>query len=174
LQLAQSRGITRTDSPHKRGHYGEQVIGSFLMWTTVISGFCKLVTMVYSLRAYAYMLPATLTCSLPYIVVQRIHCYRYLVSFLLIFLAFDGAGRHARYTIKPVAGAEPDRFPIPIQLGWHTGATLVRWRRSRKIESRSPLRDGNAHIDAFLVTMHLPCAGDELSQRLAIRKKDFQ
>jgi hypothetical protein len=28
LQHAPARGITRTDSPHKRGHYGEQVKGS--------------------------------------------------------------------------------------------------------------------------------------------------
>lgn len=47
------------------------------------------------IRAYAYLLIATLACSAPYILVQPTLRYRYLVSSLLIFLALDGLGRLA-------------------------------------------------------------------------------
>jgi hypothetical protein len=36
LQHAPSRGITRTDSPHKRGHYGEQVTEYLLQYSEEI------------------------------------------------------------------------------------------------------------------------------------------
>ena len=55
--------------------------------------FCTLVVMAYSKRAYAYVLVAVLACSATYIVIQPILRYRYLVSSLLILLAFDGAAR---------------------------------------------------------------------------------
>ncbi len=68
-----------------------------LVWTTAISGLCALVLLAWGRRNYAYVLIVTLACSIPYIIVQPILRYRYLVSSLLIFLAFDGAGRLINY-----------------------------------------------------------------------------
>ena len=48
-------------------------------------------------RTYLYVLLATLACSAPYVLVQPTLRYRYLVSSLLIFLAFDGVFRLAQY-----------------------------------------------------------------------------
>ena len=44
-------------------------------------------------RPYAYILVAVLACSLPYIFVQPVLRYRYMISTLLIFCALDGAFR---------------------------------------------------------------------------------
>ena len=68
-----------------------------LAWVTAIAGFSTLVVMAYRKRGYAYVLAATLACSGVYILVQPILRYRYLISSLLILLAFDGAARAAKY-----------------------------------------------------------------------------
>jgi hypothetical protein len=67
------------------------------IWIATILGACTLVLMAFRRRDYLYLLAATLVCSLPYTVIQPILRYRYLVSSMLIFLAFDGATRLARY-----------------------------------------------------------------------------
>jgi hypothetical protein len=48
-------------------------------------------------RPYAYILVAVLACSLPYIFVQPVLRYRYMISTLLIFCALDGAFRLIAY-----------------------------------------------------------------------------
>jgi hypothetical protein len=67
-----------------------------LAWITTLAGLATLLAMVWRKRAYAYLLAVTLACSLPYIFVQPILRYRYLVSTLLIFTALDGVGRLLR------------------------------------------------------------------------------
>ena len=62
----------------------------FLAWATVISGLCTLAVLAWRRRDYAYLLVAALACSLPYIVIDPTLRYRYLISSLLIFCAFDG------------------------------------------------------------------------------------
>jgi hypothetical protein len=77
----------------------------FLVWATVIPGLCALVLLAWRRRAYVYLLAATIACSMPYIIVQPILRYRYLVSSLLIFLAFEGVGRLIGYLTGAMAGA---------------------------------------------------------------------
>jgi hypothetical protein len=84
----------------------------FLVWVSAIAGLCTLVAMSYRRRAYIYVLAATLACSSTYMLIQPTLRYRYLVSSLLIFLAFDGAARAARLAYKrrtgvPVTLEEP-------------------------------------------------------------------
>ena len=68
-----------------------------LVWTTALLGLLSLLVMAIRERAYIYLLAVTLLCATPYIVVQPILRYRYLISSLLIFLAFDGIARASRY-----------------------------------------------------------------------------
>lgn len=75
----------------------------FLVWATAIPGLITLALLAWRRRPYAYLLAATLACSMPYIIVQPILRYRYLVSSLLIFLAFEGVGR----LIRNFTGAKP-------------------------------------------------------------------
>ena len=77
---------------HVRRRQGKsRLLRRMLVWTTAISGLCALVLLAWGRRNYAYVLIVTLACSMPYIIVQPILRYRYLVSSLLIFLAFDDA-----------------------------------------------------------------------------------
>ncbi len=66
------------------------------VWSTAIGGLLALAWMARRNRAYGYILVAILFCSAPYVLVQPTLRYRYLVSSLLIFLAFDGLGRILR------------------------------------------------------------------------------
>ena len=68
-----------------------------LSWVVALMGACSLIVLAWSRRGYAYLLIATLTCSAPYVLIQPTLRYRYLVSTLLIFAAFAGAGRLATY-----------------------------------------------------------------------------
>ena len=80
-----------------RSPYGTPVnfVGprQLLTWASALAGLCTLIVMAARRRVYAYNLVAVLACSLPYALVQPTLRYRYLVSTLLIFLAFDGIGR---------------------------------------------------------------------------------
>jgi 4-amino-4-deoxy-L-arabinose transferase-like glycosyltransferase len=77
----------------------------FLIWAAAIPGFCTLALLAWRRRPYLYLLVATLACSAPYIVIQPVLRYRYLVSSLLIFVACDGVFRLAQYlrARRPVA-----------------------------------------------------------------------
>jgi hypothetical protein len=79
-----------------------------LSWAAAIAGLGTLGFMAWSRRGYAYLLIATLACSAPYVIIQPTLRYRYLVSTLLIFLAFDGIARLAAYFTgrKAMARAE--------------------------------------------------------------------
>jgi hypothetical protein len=70
------------------------------VWLSVGIGLVTLAIMVFRNREYSYFLIAIVACSLPYIAIQPILRYRYLVSTLLIFLAFDGMGRLVRYMLS--------------------------------------------------------------------------
>ncbi len=63
-----------------------------LIWICAIAGLGTAIAMAFERRAYAYILVAVLTCGLAYCLVQPTLRYRYLVSTILIFLAFDGIG----------------------------------------------------------------------------------
>lgn len=67
-----------------------------LMWAFAVFGISGLVFMAWRQRGYAYLLVAMVACSLPYVVIQPTLRYRYLVSTLLILLAFDGLARAAQ------------------------------------------------------------------------------
>jgi hypothetical protein len=71
----------------------------FLLWAAAAFGICRLAFMAWRQRGYAYLLAAMVACSLPYVVIQPTLRYRYLVSALLIFLAFDGLARAAQYVM---------------------------------------------------------------------------
>lgn len=77
-------------------------------WAAAIAGLGTLGFMAWSRRGYGYLLIATLACSAPYVIIQPTLRYRYLVSTLLIFLAFDGITRLAAYLSgrKTMARAE--------------------------------------------------------------------
>ncbi|HEY1782601.1 MAG TPA: hypothetical protein VGG79_19580 [Roseiarcus sp.] len=66
-------------------------------WAAALGGLATLGVMAPRQRAYAYVLVAILGCSAPYIVVQPILRYRYMISALLIFCALDGAFRLAAH-----------------------------------------------------------------------------
>jgi hypothetical protein len=62
-------------------------------------------------RPYAYILVAVLGCSLPYMLVQPIPRYRYMISTILIFCALDGAFRLIAHIRANVPGkAVPARL----------------------------------------------------------------
>jgi hypothetical protein len=80
------------------GHYGFVTsLQQFFSWAAAIAGLGTLGFMAWSRRGYGYLLIATLACSAPYVIIQPTLRYRYLVSTLLIFLAFDGIARLAAY-----------------------------------------------------------------------------
>jgi hypothetical protein len=64
-----------------------------IVWVMALGGLATLVIMAPRQRPYAYILVAVLGCSLPYILVQPVLRYRYMISTLLIFCALDGAFR---------------------------------------------------------------------------------
>lgn len=64
-----------------------------VLWAAALGGLATLFVMAPRQRPYAYILVAVLGCSLPYIVVQPMLRYRYMISTLLIFFALDGAFR---------------------------------------------------------------------------------
>ena len=64
-----------------------------VVWAAALGGLATLFVMAPRRRPYAYILVALLGCSLPYIVVQPILRYRYMISTVLIFCALDGAFR---------------------------------------------------------------------------------
>lgn len=72
-------------------------IQQVLLCTIAILGACGLGFMAWRQRSYVYLLSALIACSLAYIVTQPTLRYRYLVSTLLIFLAFDCAARLMQY-----------------------------------------------------------------------------
>jgi hypothetical protein len=65
----------------------------FLAWATSLAGLATLAVMARRRAPYSYILVTVLASCLPYILVQPILRYRYLISTLMIFAAFDGAGR---------------------------------------------------------------------------------
>ena len=73
-------------------------------WAAALGGLATLFVMAPWRRPYAYILVAILGCSAPYILVQPILRYRYMISALLIFCALDGAFRfagHIRANLEP-------------------------------------------------------------------------
>jgi hypothetical protein len=68
-----------------------------VIWAATLGGLATLLVMAPRHRPYAYILVAVLGCSLPYIMVQPILRYRYMISTLLIFCALDGAFRLFAY-----------------------------------------------------------------------------
>lgn len=81
-------------------------IQQFVLSAVAILGAGWLVLMAWRRRGYAYLLAAIVTCSLPYMIVQPTLRYRYLISTLLLFLAFDGVARAARYFLPGKAAKE--------------------------------------------------------------------
>jgi hypothetical protein len=80
-----------------------------MVWAAVLGGLTTLIALAPKRRAYAYILVAVVACSLPYVLVQPILRYRYLISTLLIFCALDGSFRlftylRARFSfVRPVS-----------------------------------------------------------------------
>ncbi len=75
-----------------------------MTWAAALGGLATLFVMAPRQRSYAYILLAILGCSAPYIVVQPILRYRYMISALLIFCALDGAFRlnaYIRTNLRP-------------------------------------------------------------------------
>lgn len=68
-----------------------------VVWAAALGGLATLFVMAPRQRPYAYILVAVLGCSLVYTVVQPWLRYRYMISTLLIFCAFDGAFRLAAW-----------------------------------------------------------------------------
>jgi hypothetical protein len=64
-----------------------------VVWAAALGGLATLLVMAPRERPYAYILVAVLSCALPYIVVQPLLRYRYMISTLLIFCVLDGAFR---------------------------------------------------------------------------------
>jgi hypothetical protein len=69
----------------------------FVVWATALGGLATLFVRAPRQRPYAYILIAVLGCSLPYILVQPMLRYRYMISTILIFCALDGAFRLFAY-----------------------------------------------------------------------------
>ncbi len=65
----------------------------FLEWLVSFCGLTTLALLSVRDARYGYILVAVFACSLPYIMVQPTLRYRYLVSTLLVFAAFDGVTR---------------------------------------------------------------------------------
>jgi hypothetical protein len=63
------------------------------VWAGALGGLATLFVMAPRQRPYAYILVAVLGCSLIYTVVQPCLRYRYMISTVLVFCAFDGAFR---------------------------------------------------------------------------------
>ncbi|MDR3450060.1 MAG: hypothetical protein P4M15_10015 [Alphaproteobacteria bacterium] len=83
------------------GHLGLVArLQHFLVLLSSVGGICTLAYMAWRRRAYVYLLTATLMCSAPYVFVQPTLRYRYLISSLLIFLAFGGAGLLMHRVVK--------------------------------------------------------------------------
>jgi hypothetical protein len=79
-----------------------------VIWASALGGLATLFAMAPWRRPYAYILVAVLGCSLPYILVQPIPRYRYMISTLLIFCALDGAFRLIAHIRTNIPGkAEP-------------------------------------------------------------------
>jgi hypothetical protein len=86
-----------------------------LEWTATIAGFLALIILAWLKRPYVYILCAILGCSAIYILVQPTLRYRYLVSSLLIVMAFDGMARLYSYLRHeaPLARAAIGHAPDP-------------------------------------------------------------
>ena len=82
-----------------------------VIWASTLGGLATLVAMATRRRPYAYILVAILGCSLPYMLVQPIPRYRYMISTILIFCALDGAFRLIAHIRANVPGkAAPARL----------------------------------------------------------------
>lgn len=72
------------------------VLKAVLAWVLTLAGLGALAAgLLHRNWIYLYIAPALILPSLPYVMVQPVMRYRYLVSSLLIFLAFDGLRRLA-------------------------------------------------------------------------------
>jgi hypothetical protein len=80
-----------------------------VVWVTALGGLATLFVMAPRQRPYAYILVAVLGCSLPYIVVEPMLRYRYMISTLLIFCALDGAFRLIAWVRARVPGNKERR-----------------------------------------------------------------
>lgn len=76
------------------GGGGQNVaIRLLITWCLAATGLISLVYLSISKANYLYVLSATIAASIPYAFVQPTLRYRYLISTILIFVAFDGAAR---------------------------------------------------------------------------------
>jgi hypothetical protein len=80
-----------------------------VVWTTTLGGLATLFVMAPRQRPYAYILVAVLGCSPPYILVEPMLRYRYMISTLLIFCALDGAFRLVAWVRASVPGNKERR-----------------------------------------------------------------
>lgn len=81
-------------------------VQQFTIGTVALLGAGWLVLMARRRLGYAYLLAAIATSALPYMIVQPTLRYRYLISTLLVFLAFDGVVRAVRYFLRSKAAKE--------------------------------------------------------------------
>ena len=83
-----------------------------VIWAASLGGLATLFAMAPWRRPYAYILVAVLGCALPYMLVQPIPRYRYMISTILLFCALDGAFRliaHIRENVRgKAAWARPE------------------------------------------------------------------
>jgi hypothetical protein len=87
-----------------------------IVWAAALGGLVTLFVMASRQRPYAYILVAVLGCSLPFIVVQPLLRYRYMISTLLIFCALDGAFRLIAHIRANVPG-KAERAPLAQSIG---------------------------------------------------------
>lgn len=104
-------------------------IQQFLLCAIAVLGVCGLVFMARRQRRYAYLLVASIVCSLPYMVIQPTLRYRYLVSTILIFLAFDGVARVIGYFVARKAERLRSSSPAEIGLAADLSITASLWSR---------------------------------------------
>lgn len=76
----------------------KDLVKTGFVWATTLLAFAAVAAGLISREAkYLYILPALLLPSLPYVMVQPVIRYRYLISSLVIFLACDALRRLAQY-----------------------------------------------------------------------------
>jgi hypothetical protein len=97
-------------------------VRQFVVWLAALGGLATLVATAPFRRPYAYILAAIVAYSVPYVLTQPDLRYRYPISTLLIFCAFDGSFRLLSY----LRARHDNRYPSDKYLR-RESASQPRW-----------------------------------------------
>jgi hypothetical protein len=89
-------------------------IRQLIIWPASAAGLATLIWLAIGLRRYRYLACLMVLSALPYVMVQPILRYRYMVAGLLMFFAFDGAVRALGFMSRKRTPTGADQSPASI------------------------------------------------------------